>query len=371
MIDSFKGELKLIFSTKLQTENGKRAVFLDMARGIAIFLVVMGHRGFITNHTNTWLSSFHLPLFFIASGLLLELKSERESKLIAFIIRKIKSLLVPYFAFSFIAMGLDFYFVPFGKENLIPDFKTHLIETFTFQGYSVMWFLPVTFLAEIIFILIYKGTNRIIASIIFTILSAASYYGYGFLHASMGDVLWVSLVRILVKAVIAATFISYGVILEKYLMKKKKFSLVGLIVAVFLIAINVAVSDIICLKDLNNIDLGYITVYFLLGVSGSVGIFLLCKNCINIPFITYFGRNSLLILCTHLNCYVLYYGTIFYMHFYKHYHLPDIVNENVTANIYTMIFTFMLEIPVIVVVNVLFPFLVGRGYKIGKSEKTK
>ena len=47
MIKRIKEELALLYSTKAQSQNGKRLTYLDMVRGIAIFLVVVGHSGLI------------------------------------------------------------------------------------------------------------------------------------------------------------------------------------------------------------------------------------------------------------------------------------------------------------------------------------
>lgn len=378
LIDELLLQLKLIYSTKAQSLDGKRITYIDMARGFAIILVVMGHRGFITATTNTWISTFHLPLFFIASGIFLFAGiKDKNTSFMSFLIVKLKSLILPYFAFSIIAVLLDFHFKPAGAENLMPLFKIHLLQTVLFQGYSVLWFLPVTFLAEIILYLLAKKLDVKKLTIVMLILSFAGYYAYGLL-AKAGifgianitfdntaseyvDILQ-GIFKLIFKSFIAASFMCFGHYLF-LLFEKMKNRIVGLIAGIVLFAVNVISVNFINLKDLNNLDLGFISVYYLLGLTGSAAVFLICKNGINISLLTFFGKNSLIVFVTHLNCYVLYYGTIFYMHFYKHYHLPDIVNENITANVYTMIFTFLLEIPVIVLINVFLPFLIGKGYK--------
>lgn len=42
----------------------KRLDYLDMAKGIGIFLVILGHIEYIQEDTLKWISSFHMPLFF-------------------------------------------------------------------------------------------------------------------------------------------------------------------------------------------------------------------------------------------------------------------------------------------------------------------
>ena len=49
--------------------NKKRIEWVDIAKGIGIFLMVMGHTG-IPRIGNQWIYSFHMPLFFFISGFL-------------------------------------------------------------------------------------------------------------------------------------------------------------------------------------------------------------------------------------------------------------------------------------------------------------
>lgn len=367
MLSNIKNEIQQFYSTKAQSDGGRRITWLDMARGFAIILVVMGHRGFISHRTNTWLSSFHLPLFFIASGIILEIRNEKDTDFKTFIIKKMKSLLIPYFLFSFCSMALDFHFVPSGPENLIPDFKLHLLQTFTLQGYSVMWFLPVTFIGELIVFFLYRKLKAVIGTVILTFVSVIGCYVYNLQLFAQGTIMDI-IFKIVVKSIIAAAFMCYGILLFKLINiwdKKtdKKKSILQLISGVMLFCVNIPAAWAISLKDLNNLALGYVSVYFILGITGSYGLILICKNAVNIAPLTYFGRNSLIVFCTHLNCYVLYYGTIFFMHFEKRNQLPLIINANITSNIFTMIFTFILEIPVIFAINVFLPFMLGKGYR--------
>ena len=51
---------------------------LDMAKGIGIILVVVGHSTFLEENVLTWISSFHMPLFFVLSGILIRKKNEES-----------------------------------------------------------------------------------------------------------------------------------------------------------------------------------------------------------------------------------------------------------------------------------------------------
>lgn len=77
-----------------------RIVWIDNLRGIAILLVVLGH---VVNNPIVLkvISSFHVPLFFIISGILIELNTSWKNlsnKNLVMI--KAKKLLYPYAVFS-------------------------------------------------------------------------------------------------------------------------------------------------------------------------------------------------------------------------------------------------------------------------------
>lgn len=46
----------------------KRIDWIDVAKGVGIFLMVMGHTS-MPDAVNRWIYSFHMPLFFLLSGL--------------------------------------------------------------------------------------------------------------------------------------------------------------------------------------------------------------------------------------------------------------------------------------------------------------
>lgn len=85
-------------------ENKKeRLTYLDVAKGIGILLVVIGHvyafnRQIVDRFFVIWLYSFHMPLFFIISGMLIAYKDEKD--IWKFVKKRIKGILIPYVFFS-------------------------------------------------------------------------------------------------------------------------------------------------------------------------------------------------------------------------------------------------------------------------------
>lgn len=50
-----------------QIKDNGRIAWVDIAKGLGIFLVVLGHT-YRKNPVQNWIYSFHMPLFFILSG---------------------------------------------------------------------------------------------------------------------------------------------------------------------------------------------------------------------------------------------------------------------------------------------------------------
>lgn len=90
--------------------SAKRIEWIDITKGIAIFLMVCGHTS-IPKSISDFIWSFHMPLFFIVSGILY--KPEKAENCMVYAISKFYSLIVPYFFFLLcdyiyrISWGLD------------------------------------------------------------------------------------------------------------------------------------------------------------------------------------------------------------------------------------------------------------------------
>lgn len=381
MIKRVKEELSLLYSTKAQSQDGKRVTYLDMVRGIAIFLVVAGHSGLIGHERNIWLSTFHLPAFFVVSGLLMQMKAEDEAPLRKILMHKIKGIMLPYIWFSFGSLLVALIQAWRGKVAWnVP--KDLLVQSIGLQGYSVLWFLPVLLLGEIIVLVLLKAIKKainkslpaiLIAIGILTGLATVAFYGYQWLVVQSLNVFVVGEIRVLTKSVIATVFIIVGYLVGFVFARIKErrkredkgfrawimqFDIIGLVIGVILFAVNYIVAPYIEIMDFNNVNLYNLFVYFGLGICGSLGLLLICKSIPNVPLITFYGQNSLIVMCTHLNFYVLNTGMIMGRDFFVPLPGPDGLQFIISSIICTM----LLEIPVILIIRILFPFVIGRKY---------
>lgn len=133
-----------------------RDLSFDIAKGIGIFLMVIGHTS-LPKFASTWIYSFHMPLFFLVSGVFFNPEKYREWY--GFFVAKSKTLLIPYFLYL-----------------IVSEFLKITCNT----GNVTLWFLPVLFMTEITFYVIFKLTDRVrlksfLSTALITILAISSY----------------------------------------------------------------------------------------------------------------------------------------------------------------------------------------------------
>jgi fucose 4-O-acetylase-like acetyltransferase len=142
----------------IQHKNLHRSQNLDIIKGIGIILVVLGHCGCPAEH---FIYLFHMPIFFMASGYVLNtVYSDNLSNVWTLIRKRLKSLWLPCFLFNTIFLLLSGVFI---KYNIYPeDVKTapSLISGIFFNALMYMkggplagatWFLGTLFEVTIIY----------------------------------------------------------------------------------------------------------------------------------------------------------------------------------------------------------------------------
>ena len=143
-----------------------RDPFIDIIRGIATILVVVGHIPYTPFLVRAWIYTFHVPLFFLCSGLLFS--TQRYPKFKDFLIARVRGLLIPLFSLGIIVRLLQVV-ISFGISRLpgaLPDYAVplepvNLILSLVlgWRGtdyYFTFWFLYVLFLGEIVFYFLVK-----------------------------------------------------------------------------------------------------------------------------------------------------------------------------------------------------------------------
>lgn len=136
----------------------KRQGYIDLFKGIGIFLMVLGHT--IANNTlEIWIYGFHMPLFFIASGYLYK----DVDDVCLYIKKKAKALLIPYFIFAIIYI-LIWKYTDQGAWNriLTSDWLTIIYPSIdlSIPLNGSIWFLVALFWCDLISLFIIKYTGK-------------------------------------------------------------------------------------------------------------------------------------------------------------------------------------------------------------------
>ena len=183
----------------------KRIDYIDNIKGIGILFVMLQH--IIQDTSNPFekfILSFHMPIFFFASGLLINAKDAKKESLGMFVGKKIKSTIVPLFIVGCLNII---------AEVAVAIYRHNSIPTGIFLSSFIQWFLIVYCLMNIAIFIIIKYVNNNVSIILITI---------GIFYVS----LFVNTFQIISQSLIAIVygmcgFWAYSLISELKMMREK------------------------------------------------------------------------------------------------------------------------------------------------------
>lgn len=135
----------------------KRITWVDVAKGWAILCVILGHTTEFYNGTNffkTVIYTFHMPIFFFLSGFTFNGQKYKPHE---FVLRKIKTVVIPYFCLGAVMIGYEYvyntYLLLWKKKY---DVAGQFMALLTQNRLWTLWFLTTLFVTEILFYFIVK-----------------------------------------------------------------------------------------------------------------------------------------------------------------------------------------------------------------------
>jgi len=161
----------------------KRLVWIDYAKGVAIFLVVY-HHAFIGLESsgvsvNSWLIntnmivySFRVPLFFILSGLFIK-RGLSKRGLKKYIFYRSRILLYPYILWAFLQITISYFVQPY--INFPWHWQSYLYLLYEPKSTGQLWYLLALFNASILYVIVNTklkigDTGQVIFAVILYIL---------------------------------------------------------------------------------------------------------------------------------------------------------------------------------------------------------
>lgn len=339
----------------------KRLQYLDICKGMGIFLVVLGHV-LQNNPFRIWIYSFHMPLFFFLSGYTFFYNKVLNFK--EFIENKFKSIIIPYFLFSFIWY---LYWLSF-ERNMRPD--TLNIQAFKpllgiFYGVGngswlvfniALWFLPCLFITEVVFYCIIRSIDK--ERNIFAILLTSSFIG--FLISQVVSIRFVWGIDIAFTSIV---FYGLGYFFHKNNLENK-FSSKQTGIILVLIAINILSAFVNKLVDMNLLVLGNYFLYYISAISGTMFLFLFSKKIAHNKWLSYLGSNSLIIMAIHEPI-----KRIIIKLMSMIVNIPvDVLRQTLLSSFLCTIIIILILTPAIFIIKAYFPFLLGKGYFHNKGQ---
>ena len=166
----------------------ERILWIDQLRGIAMFFVVLGHVA-LPREVQSVIYSFHMPLFFIISGLTLNDEKIRRTPIKEYIWNKFQKLIIPYFWMCFAVFPL-WYFAWHYLKNIKRGVGDALYGIFIGNGVIVpstsnaLYFLLVLFLADILYAVIqkYAGIDKKYVTLAIVVCLCIGYLDQGVTH---------------------------------------------------------------------------------------------------------------------------------------------------------------------------------------------
>lgn len=278
----------------------ERIEYIDLAKGICIFLVVLHHvegRMDVQLPFDQYLRVCRMPMYFLLSGIFFKTYNNFRD----FVIKKINKLLIPFIFFYLISnVCISFLKIiyKYGLEGLDKyDWNSAIWGFFSEEIVNVpIWFLWCLFVLNILFYLVFLFVEKIHWNKNY-VLPIAFFIGF------VGYFLGINKINIplyIDSAMSAMPFFAIGYVLNRCtdILRMKmsiKINIISIIICCFVLFLftNGSLN-----YRTNSFEIDFLNVY-ITGVSGAFAFLLLAKLFKHIIYISYCGRFSIMILVTH------------------------------------------------------------------------
>lgn len=281
-MSEFKDFLLENFKPKntITTSNKPRIIFIDLAKGLCIILVVLMHNGFTLDLP--LIKAVRMPLYFILSGFFFK----DYGNFMNFLIKKTNRLIIPLLFFLFVGL-IPTIFISSDISNLIKDPLT---------ANFPLWFLLCLFWVNIYYFLIHATIKIIyIKSLIILIFGLVGAY------LSYHDI---TLPFYFSSALSATPFFFVGILLRKLPIlynsdHDKAYLIIGIALLIATAAYCIFINNIGISYTVNKYKGGYVE-NLIISICGVIGLLLLCKAIKWLPIVSYMGRYSVIVLGMHI-----------------------------------------------------------------------
>lgn len=282
----------------------QRLDYIDATKGVAILCITFLHfeKGVIPDWLNTWIGLFMITTFYLTSGWVSGI-SNKQIKPNELLKKRIKQLGVPYLWFSAIIVVFDIIWIALGymeSSTLLRD----IYKTITLRGIGTLWFLPVLVIGEYIFAIVRNSKQKWLLATLFMIATLAANYAYYNIWFPLRDLselnkLIDAPMQPIMRGLYAWPIVAIGyIIAQKWghkLIGTGRIKLIATSATLFAISIALVVNP--------PFDIYYINgaLCNTLPAIAFMCLFALFPKNVITGFFTYWGVNSLILMCTHFS----------------------------------------------------------------------
>lgn len=371
-------------------ENKKRLDYLDMAKGLGMILVLIGHLQGDSIFTFSpyiqpfcaYIFSFHMPMFFIISGILLAIKNDEIRPFKDVAVSRFSGIMIPYFWFSFFYLIVVVAALIKG-EIAVQSLYLNIWYVLSLYGMNVLWFLPALYLGELLFVFLRRKIREHISFLtVVVLMNAIVYllsYFLGIIKYSTPIMMRLhEFVTVLLRPVLVCGFITIGYYIHKFLRKGTKvgdffnrpllnekgqitgrYRLAYIVLGLMLFGVCFAFYKINNGIDFRSLAFRNVIFFFVCALSGSFGMLSLCKGLPRVGLFCYWGIGSLIFMATHNSQTVLTFSlktAMFVNQFLTR--ARGYICYAIVICIITMYSTFMIWL-----IRRFFPFIIGKPFK--------
>ena len=282
----------------------KRFDYIDATKGVAILCITFLHfeKGVIPDWLNTWIGMFMISAFYVTSGWVSGI-SDKQITAKELFKKRIRLLGVPYLWFSLLIILFDVLWVALGLMDssiLLRD----IYKTAVLRGIGTLWFLPVLLIGEYIFTLIRNSKRKWLWAVIGLAMTLLVNHLYNNQWLPLRDNSELNKIidapmQLVVRGLYAWPIIAIGYLLGKRwgrsIMECSKtilFTVSALLFAIsFILIINPPFNIYYVNRVLSNT----------LPAIAFMCLFAMAAKKIIARFFTYWGVNSLVLMCTHFS----------------------------------------------------------------------
>ena len=280
-----------------------RITEIDVAKGLGILLTIIGHTTLWETPSHNFVYSFHMPLFFFLSGLVMNSNLKSSKK-------ECKKLLASYLIWSLLFSLFDIYTHSSSLHLVKSALLTNTLFTISFWGISVLWFLPALILTKFFTFII----KRICPSakiqlliltflVLFALWAKQSWMEWNVSPDTYQQFFYYA-IGCIIRSITQTPFVFIGLysqtILKKIVQLPRHFCL--LLGSMILLAVYI-LSQFIGRIDIHELVFPFYPIFLFVALLGCYGTILfshaLCQSKFISPVFTTLGKNSLFIMATH------------------------------------------------------------------------